>query len=64
MKDYGNILDATYADKKIAKTLLPLIQWSQKEMTSIRVGFQNTLANTNVWLLHKGIQLKSFNTRS
>lgn len=50
--------------KKISSTPLPHIQWSQKESTSIRDKFQSILANTNVWISSKGIQLKPFSSSS
>lgn len=52
-EDDGNVLDLAYVDNKVSSTILPLIQWSQKECTSIRDRFQSILTNTNVWILIK-----------
>lgn len=49
-----------YEAKKIGSAPLPLIQWSQKEVVSIKTRFQKILANTNMWLASKGIQLEEF----
>lgn len=64
LEEDGDILDPMYKKNKVVRSPLPLIQWSQKENTSIRVRFQNILDNTNVWLTLHGVQLKPFETRS
>lgn len=60
LEDDGDILDPMYEKNKVVRSHLPLIQCSQKENISIRARFQKILANTNVWLSQKGIQLKPF----
>lgn len=60
MQEEDDIVDPAYVGKKIADIPLPPIQWSQKEMISIRERFQPTLANTNIWLEKRGIELKFF----
>lgn len=62
LEDHGNILDITYVDNKVPSIAFPLIQWSQKEFTSIPDRCQSNLTNTNVWLTNKGIQLKPFSS--
>lgn len=64
LEEDGNVLDLTYVENKVSSTPLALIEWSQKESTSIKDRFQSILANANVWLSSKGIRLKPFSSRS
>lgn len=55
LEEDGDILDLAYERKIIVGLPLPLIQWSQKENTSIRAKFQRILDNTTVWLNLHGV---------
>lgn len=64
LEEDGIIVDLVYVEKKVLGIPLPLIQYSQKEATSIRDIFLSILANTTVWISNKVIQLKPFFTSS
>ena len=62
IEDDANILDPEYHQAGFDKRRPFLIQWQQKEGTSILDRFQTILANTNKWLKIKG--LKRVNPKS
>lgn len=41
LEEDGNVIDLTYVENKVSSTPLPLIQWSNKESTSIKDRFQS-----------------------
>lgn len=64
LEENSDILDPMYEKNKVSSTPLPLIQWSQKECTSIRAHVQSILTNTNVWLSLHGVPIKLFSPTS
>lgn len=55
LEEDDDILDPMFEKKKVSSTPLPLIQWSQKECTSIKACFQSFLPNTVIWLSLHGV---------
>lgn len=59
-----DLVDPIYFNNNISNTPLPPIQWSKKESKSISLRFAPIMANTNAWLLKKGIRMKQLPTSS
>lgn len=56
MVDDKKILDLEYIEQRVVEAPLPVVQWSQKECTSIFDIFQLILANINTWLKSNNIK--------
>lgn len=48
-EDLGDIINSAYEEEEIANKPLPLVQWSKKEIISIREILAPILHNTSEW---------------
>lgn len=64
IEDTDDIVDSVYFEWKIVDSPLPLIQWFRKEKKYINQIIAPILANTNAWLLKKGIRMKQLPSSS